>query len=491
MEAGGGGSWLVAARRALGRRFGVDARALAAFRVAVGGILLVDLLLRARYLDAFYTDSGVLPRATNAALYPTLSSLSLHALSGAAWLQWALFAVAAALASLLVVGYRTRPVAVGSWAMLASLQLRNYVVLNGGDTVLLVALFLALFLPLGERWSVDALADDRRESPRTRVAGFGTAALLSQVVLVYATNAVFKLRGDVWTSGVAVRYVFQLDRFTVLFGDVLAGVPALLVAINWAWLAMLAASPLLVATVGRVRTALVAAFGAAHLGMALTMDLGFFPHAMLACLLVFLPSPVWDRVESAAAPVDAAVRERVEPPALPVYSGPLVPARARSAAARVAPAVTATVFVAGLLWQGVAVGYVSAPAATPVDPAEHSWKLFAPAPPTADGWFVVTGTLGSGATADLYPHADTSRDRPPDSAATYPSMRWRKYLAAVRGNELVRRQFADYLCRWGAERHGEAVETVTIDYVRESVALDGPDATERLELGSYRCPVLR
>ena len=212
------------------RRLGVDTRALAAFRVAVGCVLLADLAYRARSLRAFYTDNGAVPRSLAAALYPTLSSLSLHALSRAARLQRLLFAVAAVLAVLLVVGYRTRLVAAGSWLLLASLQFRNYLVLNGGDTVLLVALFLALFLPLGERWSVDAVAADR--PPRHRVAGFGSAALLSQVVCVYATNAVFKLRSDVWTSGVAVRYVFALDRFTMRLGDVFAAFPALLSAVR-------------------------------------------------------------------------------------------------------------------------------------------------------------------------------------------------------------------------------------------------------------------
>jgi len=46
---------------ALRRRIRIDVRALAAFRVALGVVLLVDLALRARNLTAFYTDAGVLP----------------------------------------------------------------------------------------------------------------------------------------------------------------------------------------------------------------------------------------------------------------------------------------------------------------------------------------------------------------------------------------------------------------------------------------------
>ncbi|PSQ41179.1 hypothetical protein BRD07_05885 [Halobacteriales archaeon QS_9_68_42] len=145
--------------------------------------------------------------------------------------------------------------------------------------------------------------------------------------------------------------------------------------------------------------------------------------------------------------------------------------------------------VVGLLWQAAAVGYVSAPSETPVDPAEHSWKLFAPNPPTTDGYFVVRGSLSSGETVDLYPHADTADEPPPDTAATYPTARWRKYLSEARRNEAVRRQFADYLCRRGVDGHDAAVERLTMAYVQESVRLDEPNTVERIALGRYDCPV--
>ncbi|PSQ32675.1 HTTM domain-containing protein [Halobacteriales archaeon SW_12_69_24] len=447
-------------RAALRQRVGIDTRALAAFRIAVGAILVSDLWHRARDLVAFYTDAGVLPREASATVYPTLSTYSIHGLSGGARVQWLLFGLAAVLAVLLVVGYRTRAAAVGSWLLLASLQFRNYLVLNGGDTVLLVALFVALFLPLGERWSLDALAADGDER-RPRVVGFGTAALLSQVVLIYATNAVFKLRSDAWTSGTAIPTVYRVDRFTVLLEEYLAGFPGLLSAANYAWLGLLAASPLLLVARSRGRTVLVGAFAVGHVGMYLTLDLGFFPHVMLACLLLFLPAGVWDHVEAALVRLDRSGSRRLDAP---------------------------TILVVGLLWQGVALGYVSAPSATPVDPAEHSWKLFAPHPPTNDGWFVVNGTLASGASVDLYPHADTLETPPDDAATTYPTTRWRKYLSAVRRDEKVRRYFADYLCRWGHDRYGAPVDSLTIAYVRAPAT--SPTDTARSDFGRYRCPVV-
>jgi hypothetical protein len=478
---------LEAVRPALERRLGVDARGLAAFRIALGCLLLLDLLGRAGDLRVFYTDAGVLPRAANAALYPTLSRLSLHGLSGALWAQAALFLVAGVFAVLLAVGYRTRFAATVSWVLLASLQLRNYLVLNGGDTVLLVALFVGLFLPLGDRWSLDALGRESR-TPRQFVVGFGTAALLSQVVLIYTTNAIFKLRGSLWMEGEAVRYVFALDRFTVRLGDFFAGIEPLLVAVNWTWFGLLLAAPLFVVLAGRARTALTAAFLAAHVGMFLTMELGLFPHVMVACLLVFLPPSVWNRIERLLSGVVTRLEERLTTaeghPRVPL--GPSLPKAVRRSGHRIAPAATATILVVGLLWQAAAVGYLSVPSDSPVDPEDHSWKLFAPDPPTTDGWFVVDADLESGETVDAYPHADTGLDRPPDVAATYPNARWRKYLSEVRGGETERRAFAAYLCR----STDGPVDSVTVGFVREKIHLDGPNPTEYVEFGTYDCPAV-
>ncbi len=61
--------WLV-------RQLAIDRRALAAFRVALGLCLLVDIALRYPDVVAFYIDSGMLPRSTLTELYPVLGDVS-------------------------------------------------------------------------------------------------------------------------------------------------------------------------------------------------------------------------------------------------------------------------------------------------------------------------------------------------------------------------------------------------------------------------------
>ena len=516
-------------REALVRRFGIDARALAAFRIAVGLLLFADLLLRARSLRAFYTDAGVLPRSVLAELYPGFARLSLHAVSGSVAVQALLFAVAGAAALALAVGYRTRTATVVSWLLLVSLHARNPVVLNGGDSMLQRLLFWSMFLPLGARWSVDAVRalpgdDDAGPADRTTdadsgdratdpapadreddvaggrtVVGVATAALLVQVVTVYVVNAVFKLRGEAWPAGEAVRYVFSLEQFTVLLGDALAGSPELLTAITWTWLALLISSPLLLAFAGRPRTVHAALFAGMHLGMALTMRLGLFPIISAVAFLPFLPPSVWDAAERRARALarrfDTAPLARLDR-ALPGGGGrprfpasrEVLPRVASRWARRLVTLLVVVALVGSLSYNAASLGYVDPPdpAASVVE--EHGWTMFAPSPPRTDAWVVVPGRLASGEEVDAFHRSSVTWD-PPDVAATYPTARWRKYLTNLRwrDHDGLRRGFASYLCgRWNDD-HQDRLVAVELYVVEQPTRFDGPEPTERVLLAAYDC----
>lgn len=105
---------LAGLRATAARQFTVDTRALAALRIALGGLLLADLVGRSRFLVFFYTDAGVLPRTALRAARPTVSSLSLHALWGGPTAQAVLFLLAAVAALALAAGYHARVAAVVS-----------------------------------------------------------------------------------------------------------------------------------------------------------------------------------------------------------------------------------------------------------------------------------------------------------------------------------------------------------------------------------------
>ncbi|MBZ6493408.1 HTTM domain-containing protein [Natrinema longum] len=470
----GDGTTLAAFRALVRSRLGIDPRALAAFRIGLGLVVLLDLfLLRAPGLATFYTDDGVLPRSALAEISPTLETWSLHALSGSIWLQAILLAVTAVAAACLLVGYRHRLAAILTAALLASLYARNPYLVNGGDTILLSLLVLAAALPLSGRWAVRAsrledppTAPDRRSPPR--VVSAGTAVLLLHIVVIYAINALLKFRSDAWMAGVAVQRIFQLQEFVAYLGPTVATSPLALFAINWLWIAVLSASVLLVAATGWLRIATVLAFLGAHLSMAATMQLGAFPFVMCSVLLVFLPPAIWERADRLVSGTCLERRLRsVATVSSPIGISPRIRRGGRLA--------VAVLLVGGFLvvvsWQVVATGVVDTDAGEEGRLASASWAFFAPDPPSSYGWYVVEADRESGPSTDLVTGRPVTFDRPPDALDRYPSTLWKRYGTKGEGaGQPVLESTAAYFC----DRAPDDVESVTIYRVEQPVDGDGP-----------------
>lgn len=488
------------ARRAFARRFEIDLRALAAFRITLGALLLADLGLRAVDMTAFYTDAGVLPRAALFELYPGLADISLHATVGSVWAQAILFAITGAFGLALLAGYRTQIATVGSLVLLGSLHARNPIVLNAGDLLLLHFLFWGVFLPLGRRWSIDARRSGNTEEGECALSVASVAVLL-QVVIVYAANAAFKLRHDVWTSGDALGHVFDLDRLTVLLGPYLAQYPGLLEVLTWLWLALVTASVLLVVLVGWPRVLLVVAFAGAHVGMLLTLRVGVFPLISIAGLLLFLPADIWDRVEDRGRPVEGRLEGVLEGGRGPLRPGHVVstsadatdvtiPAGVSRGGSRAVTIVVAVALVLVLAWNAVTLGYGDPPAAveTTVDPDQHRWDMFA-AGGGDDGWYVVPGELESGEQVDAFGHSQVDWDRPPDVADTYPSHRWLLYLVKIQHPAYAdhRVHFAEYLCREWNSNHDDRLVGLTVYYVEQPTQIQGEAEATPRELIEHSC----
>lgn len=485
-------------REHLETRLGADARGLAAFRAALGTVLVIDLALRSRELSTFYTDGGVLPRSTLAELYPTISRYSLHAVSGERWAVALLFLLAAAVAAALAVGYRTRTATLLSLALLASLQARNPLVLNAGDTLLWQLLAVALLLPLGRRWSVDAVRRERSCGPDTdctlvsdRVTGFAPALLLAFVVVLYLSNGLVKLRGDAWPGGTAVPQVFRLEHLYGPLGGAFAGLDGLLTLGTYAWLGLLFASPLLLLFAGRARTALAGAFVAAHLSMALTLGIGVFPLVSVAALLPFFPPRVWDAIDRRIAGPADRLRDAAATGIGAVEGvGPSLPGsvRGRLGAGRIRRrlpgAIAAVLLVSLVAWNAMALGFVAAPApvAETADPAENRWDMFAPNPPDTTSLVLATAETADGEAYDALHGDAVAENRSTPDARAYPNTRWRKYLTGMPANPPDDRDelLGASLCERANRTDDSRVERVTVAFVYVDVSLGEPRGKPRV-----------
>src|SRR5215217_8094776 len=276
--------------------FGADLRSLAALRIVLALTVLFDLTTRASNLAVLYSDDGILPRRVQfEKIDPWLFSLSF--INGTAEFQWVLFSIAALAAVGMLIGYRTRLMVVIVWLLVMSIQWRNYLVGYSADELLRLLLFWSMFLPLGACWSVDRLRGAVPDPPSTRVLSVATAGLFLQIAFVYWFTALLKTGPEWRVDGTALYYALSAKQIATPLGTYLLQFPELLKVLTFGTLAIEIVAPLLlfspVFTVPARLAGIVGVVGL-HIGISMTLAVGFFPWIGAACMVCFLPSWFWD-----------------------------------------------------------------------------------------------------------------------------------------------------------------------------------------------------
>jgi len=503
------GDWLSRAHAWCEAHYGLDLRSIALFRMGIGALLVSDLVTRAIDLRAHYTDVGILPREHLISGGEQKLFYSLHMLGGDTASQVVLFLVASIFAAMLLVGYRSRLAAIVSWVLLCSLHGRNYSVLQSGDDLLRVMLFWSTFVPLGARFSVDAVLGQRRTAP-PRLLSLGTTVLVLQLFTMYLVSAALK-SGPSWhAEGSAIRLVLHHHAFASSLGQWLRELPeSTLQGLTWQvwWLEL--CGPLLFFVPWNTfwwRTLGALAFIGFHFGLLLTLELGHFPRVAMVCWLSVFPSWFWD------GPVSRLL----------VKTGALVRLRELSQKAQAFIAAHRKCFgparplalrpswlgLLSLLVIAGYTGYGSAYAMTHggnvdgerFDPLlitrlYANWGMFAPNPASTSGWFVSVAKQNSGAEIDVWNDGQpVSFDPPPLPSASYKRQRWRKFGDNISSEDHreLRSYFVRWLCRaWNEEHSGlEQVQSITLYYLAQTAnsTEKGYGPLSQTQLARERCP---
>lgn len=473
--------------RRLAPFFGIDPRGLAVLRIGLGGVLLVDLAMRTGQFRALYTDAGVFPRAF---LDPWMREtvVPLHQMGGSFAWQAGLFGIALAFALLLLLGRFTRVASVASWALVVSIQSRQPAVVNFGDDILRMALFWAMFLPLGARWSLDALRRPPPADPRAPLCSVATAAYLLQIAFIYFFTAMLKSGPDWRETGLALYYALHMDAWVTPVGVWLREYVTLTRILTFATFLLEAAGPfLLFAPVAWLRGLTVAGFLGLHLGIAASYTLGIFPWVDLVVLLPFLPAGVWDRVERW----------------LPAGPAPPAAAAAPAAVLRVAGRVSHGVVAALLLYVFLHNVEGLRPIGVPswITKAGHwlrinqRWAMFTPDAPRHDGWWVMPGTLVDGRVVDLSLHGpELSWDKPARISAHNRPFRWAIYHAQMsdkKTNAVLRTRWAEWRCGEWNRTHlpAERLRKIEMWYMfEETLPIGQGERIEKRFMHAQLCP---
>ena len=467
--------------------FAIDTRSLALFRVLLGAMLLADLSKRALSLVAHYTDQGVLPRAELSALGVGPLFAPLHRLGGSPEFQGALFALAGLLAILLILGWRTRLVAVLSFVLLMSLQQRNWLVLHVGDELLRFLLLWGIFLPLGERWSLDARR--RGRSPRTEILSVASVALLLQTVFVYVGATHSKLQYEPWLEGHALYAVLNKATYATPLGTWLLQFPEFLRGMTWGALAFEGLAPVLLFIpwrYGPIRSLTVLGNVYFQVSIWLTLSIGLIQPITIVAALPFLPPWFWDQLRARVRSLECRTSVVA---AVPRWLWKPLPDALCSAA-------LAYVVASNLLSFSVELRRMPEPLGRLGQTLllDQRWHMFANTDATVQGWFRVLGYLESGMPVDVVHGTPAeSLERPELYALSFPNHNWRIYWSRIAQQEFAgfRPYLVDYYCReWNQKAPSDLrAATLEIVHVKERAIRPG-EATlpEASRLIRRSCP---
>ncbi|MFO0659061.1 MAG: lipase maturation factor family protein [Polyangiaceae bacterium] len=423
----------------------IDRRLLGIFRIYFGLVLFGDLFYHGSKASLFYSNDGILsnhrvlfsPQALH-----QFSLLNAFSSPGAAQLAFVLIAVVYAF---YLVGYKTRWAQLLALISVASIDARNLFAEDGGCITINLVATWTLFLPLGDRFSLDALerkaqrrvlglvGEDERDAVHT-VQSLAVLAILLQAATIYFFNAVHK-NGPAWMTGNAIHQVLWQNRCnTPLAGWLRYHEPSWLSPVlTWSTLLIEINLPVLILMPIARRVCRSAAFVMAvllHGSIAFVMTLGVFSYVMIALMMLVIPHEVIAIIATRLSSTKlAASVERWTLRAVDLWSR--IDQRGLLERFTTPPSLESRAFF-GAMREGflalliVASGYqvLRLNDAVPVwmrppaiDPFERmtgyirlsqGWRMFAPDTPSIDGIMIIDAVTADGR------HLDPFTGKPPD-----------------------------------------------------------------------------
>lgn len=169
------------------------------------------------------------------------------------------------------------------WLATLVLDHRAFTIIDGGNNLMHIILFFAIFLFPDSENSGGVFSGVKRYSTNS-------AIILSRIQLcvVYFVAGHLKMTGEYWTNGMAFYYVFGVDEYSLpLLNNLVKGFPLLSVLASYSTIFFQITFPFLIWFRG-ARPSLFLFGGLMHVGIALGMGLLTFGLAMVSCYAVFL-----------------------------------------------------------------------------------------------------------------------------------------------------------------------------------------------------------
>lgn len=267
-----------------------DATALCIFRIMFGFFLFLNGISLVQDFHEWYGlgDKALIPLMDSMSFYSDFRINVYNWLSPTESSAWLVLITYIVTSIFVMIGFKTRLSTIICFVLMVSMQNRNYSILNSGDTLMRCMLFLMIFAPIHVKYSVDAFLRKKRGIPYNPEIPITTIRLMQlQFSLVYFATTLFKLKGYDWVDGTAIYYTSRLVNFQRIVLPFVFDFPSVVKFMTWTALFIEFAMGTLV-WVKELRIPVLIAGLLLHLGIEVSMSIGFFEWVMIAAYILFL-----------------------------------------------------------------------------------------------------------------------------------------------------------------------------------------------------------
>lgn len=277
-----------------------DATALALFRIMFGFFLFLNGISLIEDFHEWFGigDNALVPLQDSFNFYSNVRINLFRWLSPTLWSAKCVLFLYLLTSISVMIGFKTRISTLVCFILMVSMQNRNYAILNSGDTLMRCMLFLMIFAPTHVKYSVDSYLEAKKGTPfGDQIPIFTVRLMQLQFSLVYLATTLFKLKGYDWVDGTAVYYTSRLVNFQRVVLPIVFDFPSLVKFFTWSALFIEFSMGTLV-WFKELRIPVLLAGLLLHLGIEISMSIGFFEWVMIAAYILFLePKEVeWLRV---------------------------------------------------------------------------------------------------------------------------------------------------------------------------------------------------
>lgn len=398
-------------------RFYFREKQLVLFRHLLGLILAYEFASRLGDYDLFLGETGFLPSSAALRLGDKLPAFYYSLLTWVpnSWCVVSLITLGLVTSVLFGLGIRPRLFLFVSWLCLLSVHNRNPFACHGGDWMLRLLAFFALFLPLKSR--------ELKSSSSEHFFQWGCFAYTLQVCLIYFFSALFKF-GDSWrVTHTAIQKALQVESFAGFLAPLSLQFPEFLRWETQGVLLLEEAGPILILLMPsnrKIRSFVALLFITFHLGIALNMNLGIFP--FVGCIawvpfLSFREGELTSLPQTYTFPKEKYIHGQF------------------AIATKFLQAVLLLIVLLNIYSLNTKLFSWMAPRCLrnfgTMLGLQQNWCLFAPDPSTLDGWLVCQVSPPNPLGADPQERELADFSRPPSLAATYFSCRHHKYVLSI------------------------------------------------------------